>query len=120
MTTSNTNVPREGVNPENAAFLPLTDFYRNNGYDYKLEKRVGDVAVFEQYSEGKLIAYEVFEVRKQKETDWGTVHYEAKEKVPSSEEWGNNAFTVSSLKRADFYVEQILKSIAERENNTND
>ena len=52
MTTSNTNVPREGVNPENAAFLPLPDFYRKNGYDYKLEKRVGDVAVFEQYSEG--------------------------------------------------------------------
>ena len=115
MTTSDTNVPNVVMNPENTAFLPLADFYKKNGYYYKLEKRVGDVAIFEQYSDGKLIAYEVFEVHKQKATDWGTVHYEAKERVPSSEEWGNNAFTVHTLQRAEMHMEQILKAISERE-----
>ena len=85
---------------ENTAFLPLPDFYRKNSYDFFLVKREGDVAIFEQKDNDKLIAYEVFEIRKQKAAEFGNVKYEAKEKCPGNEEWGINAYTVHTYEAA--------------------
>lgn len=88
--------------------------YRKNGYDYAQAERIGDVAIYAQYSEGKIIAYEVFEVLKQKEWEaFGKVN-PAKEAIPSTESWGTNAFTVHSLKAAQEKVEFIQNRINER------
>lgn len=113
MTQDNTLYQNDTPN-EKTAYLPIPDFYKKNGYDFKLIKRQGDVAIFSQYSEGEIIAYEVFEIRKQKEADWGEIHYEAKERIPSNEEWGNNAYTVWTLKEAMAKVAEIQLAIDNR------
>jgi len=94
------------------AILPL--FYKKNGYQYEQVFREGNIAVYSQKSEGIIHAFEVFKIRKQKATDWGEVHYEAKERVPSSEEWGNNAFTVYTLDKAMDKVFIIKEAIQNR------
>ena len=99
------------INSENTAYKILPDFYHKNSYDFKLVERNGDVAIFGQYNEGVLIAYEVFEIRKQKAANFGDIHYEAKERVPGNEEWGSNAYTVYSLEKAEIKMQQILESI---------
>ena len=100
---------------EISAYEILHDFYKKNSYDFKLVKRVGDIAIFEQICEGKVMWYEVFEIRKQKEADWGEVHYEAKERIPRNEEWGTNAYTVYTLEQAEFRMNQIAETISQRE-----
>jgi len=101
---------------ENTDFKVLPDFYKKNGYDFKLVKREGNIAIYSQGDdEGRVFAYEVFEVRKQKETQFGDIHYEAKERVPSNEEWGTNAFTVHSMEQAEKYVKQIQETITNRQ-----
>ncbi len=110
---NHTNAPAE----ENADFKVLPDFYKKNGYEFKLVSRIGDVAIFEQHSEGSVIAYEVFEVRKQKETQFGDIHYEAKERVPSNEEWGTNAYTVHTIEQANIRATEIHQTILNRLNN---
>ena len=103
---------------ENSAFKVLPDFYRKNTFDFALIKRSGDVAIFSQSDEGVIYGFEVFEIRKQKETQFGKIHYEAKERVPSNEEWGTNAFTCHTLEQAEIKMAKILETIKNRSNAT--
>jgi len=100
---------------ENSAFKVLPNFYRKNTYDFNLIKRVGDVAIFSQSDGGKIYGFEVFEIRKQKETAFNDIHYEAKERVPSNEEWGTNAFTCYSIEQAELKMAKILENIQNRQ-----
>lgn len=93
------------------AFSPLPKIYNKYGYLYELIKRVDDVVIYSQKTSGKIIAYEVFEIRKQKASSWGNVLFEAKEMSPSSESWGKNAFTVKTILRAEILMKQILENI---------
>ena len=98
--------------------IPLPDNYRKYGYTFELLERVEDVAIFKQISEGEVIAYEVFEVLKNEETTatfaGAEIHYPAKEAIPSTENWGKNAFTCSTPERAEIKRDYLLERIAER------
>lgn len=89
--------------------LPLT--YRKNGYDYKQVFRDDNTAIYEQHSEGKLIAFEVFEIVVQKEGEVFGKAQPEREKVPSTEQWGSKAFTVHSLQAAIEKRDVIKKNI---------
>lgn len=115
--TENTSMHQSGGFEENTAFRKLPEKIRKNGFDYQLIRRIDDVAVYSQSDEGKLVAYEVFEIRKAEAGEFMGKTVEAREKMPSNEEWGNNAFTVHTLDRAFQYVKEILKRIKIRDEN---
>ncbi len=97
-------------------YLILQDTYNKNGYAFKKIKREGDVAIYEQsHQESPLNRYEVFEIRRQEATEFNGVKYEAKERCPSNEEWGVNAYTCFDLGRAEQIMQDIKHAITERE-----
>jgi hypothetical protein len=93
---------------------PLPTTYRKNGYDYELIERKNDTAIFSQKDGGKIIAFEVFEVIKQKEWSAFGKTYPPKETIPPTESWGTNAFTVHSLSDAVFKAKMIQRAIDDR------
>lgn len=92
-------------------FLRLPEAFNKNGYNYKLIYREDDVAIYSQNINDNQIAFEVFEVRKNKQFEIDGRIIPARESVPSSEQWGNNAFTVHSLLEAAKYMERIKERI---------
>jgi hypothetical protein len=94
---------------------PLPTTYRKNGYDYELIERKGDTAIFSQKDGGKIIAFEVFEVIKQKEWSAFGKTYPPKETIPPTESWGTNAFTVHSIGLARYKAEEIQRRVDGRE-----
>lgn len=96
------------------SYIPLPEMIRKNGYDYKQIRREGNVAIYEQMDAGAHVAYEVFEIRKQPASEFNGIRYEAKERMPSNEEWGQNAYTVHDLSAAERRMKEILEKIFER------
>ena len=88
---------------------------RKNNYDYKQVKRTEKAAMYGQYVTGGelLIAYEVFLIREQKESDTvlggKDVHYVNKELFPGDENFGINAWSFSSLQRAELCYKGLIK-----------
>lgn len=80
--------------------------FRKNGYDYKQVWRDEDYAIYTQSSNG-FLAYEVFEIKKNKEREmWGQT-FEESESVPPSTEWGRKAFTCGNIERCHFLVSRM-------------
>lgn len=102
---------------ENTAFTVLPDYYRKNAFDFNLIKREGGVAIFAQTDNDIFIGYEVFEIRKQRANEFQGRQYEAKERVPSNEEWGTNAYSVRTFERAQERMKDILQTIQNRQIN---
>ncbi len=90
--------------------------YVKNTFRYDLISRDGDVAIYSQTmpETGKLIGYEVFEVQKKEAFSLNGYDYPAKEAVPSANQWGQMAFTVSDLSRAKVRQAELLKKIESR------
>jgi hypothetical protein len=72
----------------------LATVFRKQGFDYTQLRRTGDIAVYEQSQDGKLIAYEVFEVQKNEAREIAGVLIPASESVPGNNSWGKTAYTV--------------------------
>lgn len=91
---------------------PLPLAYSKNSYNFVQVFREDDIAIYEQIEpeNNRLIGYEVFRVKKQKESTMpnGLV-IKAKETPPSASEWGQYGFTVYTLDQAMAKVE-VLKS----------
>ena len=89
--------------------LPLE--YRKNGFDYKMFFRDNEVAIYEQWDEGKIIAFEVCEiVYMPKGEVFGKV-VDEREKIPSTEQWGTKAFTVKTLEQAMIKKDEMKHQI---------
>lgn len=98
-------------------YIKMPNVFLKNGYKFELVKRVDDVAIFSQHMDDQIVAYEVFEIRKQQENEFNGIKYDAKEKSPANEQWGQNAYTVGTIGRAEIRMQEILESIKIREEN---
>lgn len=79
---------------------PLADALCIGGFHHRLIEREGDVAIYAQSKKGRVMAYEVIVVGKQKERDWNGVHFEAAETYPNAEQWGERGWTYRDLEDA--------------------
>lgn len=95
---------------------PLEKKYNKNGFAYELVDRQGDVAIYSQTlpETGKIIAYEVFEVMKNKEREIAGKIIGAGESVPNIKQWGAYAFTVYDLEAAKLKQGFLSTRILER------
>lgn len=78
----------------------LDNRVRKNGFDYYLVQRNTKSAVYEQKIYNKTIAYEVFKIKIRKEENVFGRIIEKREKFPSNEDFGKNAWTFKSLDKA--------------------
>jgi hypothetical protein len=76
---------------------PLPKTYFKNGYQFNQVDRTGDVAIYSQSLDSKIIAYEVFKVQKLKERHINGGKIEAREACPSNEQWGTRGWTYWNL-----------------------
>jgi hypothetical protein len=96
----------------------IPEVYRKNGYDYKLISRSDNVAIYEQTDNGKFIGYEVCRI---KIALAGLVFgkwQDVREILPSSSEWGRNAYTVFTIEKAHIRASELeYKSLDINEQN---
>lgn len=88
---------------------PLGPTYAKNTFHYDVIARRGRYAIAEQRQKPgwRVLAYEVFIVRRVKEAKmFGTV-VEAHESVPSNEEWGRLGWTYRTLEEARVKLRQL-------------
>ena len=95
----------------------LEETWTKNGYTYKQAWRDSEVCIAEQYCEGNMIAYEVFEVLQLPEAEIMGNKVEAREGIPSSEQWGLKAYTVHTIQMARKKVDILKKKIKDRNAN---
>jgi hypothetical protein len=71
----------------------LGEHFRKNDFDYYLRERDDRTAIYAQYNEDRLMAYEVFKIKvSPAKTIKGTYVPEG-ESIPGNEEFGTSAFT---------------------------
>ena len=94
----------------------LPKSFIKNTFRYEQVDRTGDVAIYSQTIPelSKIIGYEVFEVQKKEAFSLNGYDYPAKEAVPSSNQWGQMAFTVFNLSQAEEKQAELLKRIKVR------
>ena len=90
----------------------LQDTYSRKGTIYKKVIRNDKAAIYEQYMDNRLVGYEVFIIRIQREFTFpnGTVNPE-KESFPGDSQWGNSAWSYCTLKSAQKRYDEITKGI---------
>jgi hypothetical protein len=73
-----------------------------NEFRYDLIKRIKDYAVVSQTNlrVDAPVRYELWRIRKQKETHWGDIKYKAKENPPTDKQWGVDGWTYFHLEDA--------------------
>ena len=94
-------------------FRWLKERYSKNGYRFSLVERIGDVCIYRQESDGNVIVYEVFRVRKLPERLINGRKIEAREATPANEDWGKTGFScwgmIEARKRASQLLNQAPK-----------
>lgn len=80
---------------------------------FNLIKREGNVAIFSRIGEDYPLSYEVVEIKSHNGMMFGDNWVDAKEFLPSNEEWGTKGFSYKSLEKA----EQRFLKMVEREKN---
>lgn len=95
---------------------PLSTEFTYDGFDYRLVKRQGDVAIFSQSSGKLVISYEVVIIRvKPAKTFPGGRVVPEREAYPTNEEWGKYAWTCATRERADERFQALVDSSQERQ-----
>lgn len=83
--------------------------FRNKGFDWEILKREGDLSIIKQIHKDGSFNYNVIEIQKQKEAEFGGIKYESKETIPGWEQWGKKAWNFMSLEAAEeFYKEKLI------------
>lgn len=93
---------------------PLEHEYNKNGFTYNLIQRTNEVAMYSQKFEGIIIAYEVFVITKQKANIIFGNQLEEKELHAPSSAWGTEAFTCTTLERAELRFNDLKKLVIDR------
>ena len=83
-----------------AKILPLRSALTKNGYDYQMVARTSRAAIYQQTLEGLHVAYEVFEIKIQRERWFDGRLFPRKERFPGNEDFGKWAWTYPTLERA--------------------
>jgi hypothetical protein len=98
---------QEGRAAEPIAYKPLAANYRKNGYDYALIDRTERVALYRQSDASGFKAFEVCRVLRHEGRTIGGAAMPPAEFLPSTEQWGQQAWTFLALGKAyDKYHEQ--------------
>lgn len=100
----------------------LNSTIHKNTFQYELIQRNQNFAIYAQYIEDEIIAYEVFRIKIQKaqvvKLGGRTIFYAEKEMFPSNEDFGYIAFTCGNLAKAEKRFEEmtaayLVKQISE-------
>lgn len=89
-------------------YKPLPEELRRNGYDIRLYRRNENYAIYEKWFGTKLIAYEVFKIKKVPERQVMDKVLPAREVFPRDEDFGYTAKTCKTLDRAMERYTQLL------------
>jgi hypothetical protein len=95
--------------------IPLDTTFRFNDFNFRLVKRVGDVALFEKRKPTHTRAsFEVVIVQKHPaKTFPNGKYYDARESMPSSESWGTKGWTYSDLENAEAKLNRLAEAAVE-------
>ena len=79
---------------------------RKSVFTYIQIARTDCVAIYAQYLYGRVICYEVFKIKIQKERNFDGRHFPRKEKFPSDSEFGKNAWAIRKFTQA--YTKYVM------------
>lgn len=89
----------------------LNTTIRKNGFVYELIERSEYFAIYAQYIEDEIIAYEVFRIKIQKprvgKFAGVEIQFVEKELFPSNEDFGYTAFTCRTLEKAEARLKEM-------------
>lgn len=97
------------------------------GFKYEQIKRSENTAIYGQYfieDDGGLsfLSYEVFHIRKQKESfnEVTGIHFKAKELMPSDEGFGHYAYACKNMKQAEIRFQELEDRFAKNDEEITD
>lgn len=88
---------------------PLATEFTHGGYQYRQVERIGNLAIFEQSSGGRTLSYELVRVQTRPAETIRGKEYPARELYPSSEMWGEEAWTIANLETATERLHRMAK-----------
>ncbi len=98
---------------------PLEEEIKTNGFIYNQEFRNNKFAIYSQWLNNEIIAYELIRIRKNKDRVFFGKHFEACESYPTNKEWGKLGWTFKNysdaVKRLTVYSKD-LRNIEQRVN----
>ena len=87
----------------------LPDNFRKEGFDHKVLKREGDVALLSK-SKDNYHGFEVVVVQSHNGYRFGNELFPPAEFMPRNEDWGSKGFTCSSREAAEVRFTKLLKA----------
>lgn len=109
---------------DNTHMKQLPEKYSKYGYNFKLLKRNDKVAIYSQSThpdlpeDGKACDYEVIVIQRQKANTFKRgdteIAVEAREMVPSTEEWGTKGWTLATKEAAYAKFDEITSLLESR------
>ena len=94
-------------------YRPLKERFNRRGFDYRLVKRSEEVAMYEQWADDRLHAWEVFRVQRNDARTIGGKTVAASESPPSDEQWGRKGWTLLSREAAEARYEAAHAALEE-------
>ncbi len=86
---------------------PLKEYFSKYGFDYKMVKRTKKKAIFEQFKNNKIYAYELILISKHDGFHLGENYIEPSETYPCNNEWGVKGFTYKTLEEAELKYHEL-------------
>lgn len=81
---------------------------RKGGFLYKQMLRTDNVALYSQWDGGRIVCYEVFRIKIQKERKWKSKTFPRKEVYPRNDDFGYSAWAPSSYERAESIYNRLV------------
>ena len=89
--------------------IPLPDSFHERGFDYRILRRDGRIALLQKSKPNQKISYELIIIQqRQAEKIYGRA-YEAREVVPRPEQWGVCAWTPFNLEIAHIKFDELRR-----------
>ena len=82
-------------------YRKLKERFNRRGFEYRLVKRSEHIAMFEQWADDRLHAWEVFRIQRNDARVIGGKTVAASESPPSDEMWGKKGWTLLSRETAE-------------------
>lgn len=89
-------------------YAPLAASFRRHGYEFERINRIGPIAIYKRSRCNRVVSFEVLVLRATPERTLpdGTI-VPAKERYPTSSEWGEYGWSCTSLDRAQSKFEEL-------------